>query len=84
MLKARGVNDGFKGKTVAISGSGNVAQYTVEKVNQLGGKCVTLSDSSGFIHDPDGIVGEKFDYFLELKQVRRGRIKEYAEKYNVE
>ena len=82
MLKARGTD--FKNKICTVSGSGNVAQYTVEKINQLGGKCVTLSDSAGFIYDPDGITGEKFDYFLELKQVRRGRIKEYAEKYNVD
>ena len=82
MLKARGTD--FKGKVVAVSGSGNVAQYTVEKVNQLGGKCVTLSDSNGTIYDPDGISGEKFDFFLDLKQNRRGRIKEYAEKFNVD
>ena len=82
MLKARGTD--FKGKVIAVSGSGNVAQYTVEKVNQLGGKCVTLSDSNGTIYDPDGISGEKFDFFLDLKQNRRGRIKEYAEKFNVD
>ncbi|MHA2226667.1 MAG: NADP-specific glutamate dehydrogenase [Candidatus Hodarchaeales archaeon] len=83
MLKDRGTD--FKDKIVTVSGSGNVSQYTVEKVNQLGGKCVTLSDSNGFIYDPDGITfGEKFDYFMELKQVRRGRIKEYAEKFNVD
>ncbi|MHA1994628.1 MAG: NADP-specific glutamate dehydrogenase [Candidatus Hodarchaeales archaeon] len=82
MLKARGTD--FKDKIVTVSGSGNVAQYTVEKVNQLGGKCVTLSDSNGTIYDPDGITGEKFDFFLELKQIRRGRIKEYAEKFNVD
>jgi glutamate dehydrogenase (NADP+) len=82
MLKVRG--EDFKGKVVTVSGSGNVAQYTTEKVNQLGGKVVTLSDSKGYIYDPDGVSGEKFDYFLELKQVRRGRIKEYAEKYNVD
>ncbi|MHA1303634.1 MAG: NADP-specific glutamate dehydrogenase [Candidatus Heimdallarchaeaceae archaeon] len=82
MLKTR--NEDFKGKTVAISGSGNVAQYATEKVNQLGGKVVTLSDSSGFIYDPDGVTGKKFEFFLELKQVRRGRIKEYAEEFNVE
>ena len=82
MLKARGTD--FKDKIVAVSGSGNVAQYTVEKVNQLGGKVVTLSDSSGSIYDPNGISGEKFDFFLELKQIRRGRIKEYAEKFNVD
>ncbi len=82
MLKDRGTD--FKGKIVAVSGSGNVSQYTTEKVNQLGGIVVTLSDSNGFIYDPDGVSGEKFDYFLELKQVRRGRIKEYAEKFNVD
>ncbi len=82
MLKTRGTD--FKDKIVAVSGSGNVAQYTVEKVNQLGGKVVTLSDSSGSIYDPNGISGEKFDFFLELKQIRRGRIKEYAEKFNVD
>ena len=82
MLKVLGEN--FKGKVVTVSGSGNVAQYTTEKVNQLGGKVVTLSDSKGYIYDPDGVSGEKFNFFLELKQVRRGRIKEYAEKYNVD
>jgi glutamate dehydrogenase (NADP+) len=73
--------DGMHGKTVAISGSGNVASYAVEKVNHLGGKVVTLSDSSGFIHDPDGINAEKLDYVLDLKNVQRGRISEYAEKF---
>lgn len=82
MLKDRGTD--FKGKIVTVSGSGNVSQYTTEKVNQLGGKVVTLSDSGGYIYDPDGVSGEKFDYFLELKQKRRGRITEYAEKYNVD
>ncbi|UCG89806.1 MAG: NADP-specific glutamate dehydrogenase [Candidatus Heimdallarchaeota archaeon] len=83
MLKDRGLD--LKDKVCAVSGSGNVSQYTTEKVNQLGGKVVTLSDSNGFIYDPDGVnFGEKFDYFLELKQVRRGRIKEYAEKFNVD
>ncbi len=82
MLKVRG--EDIKGKVATVSGAGNVAQYTTEKVNQLGGKVVTLSDSKGYIYDPDGVSGEKFDYFLELKQVRRGRIKEYAEKYNVD
>jgi glutamate dehydrogenase/leucine dehydrogenase len=82
MLKDRGTD--FKGKIVTVSGSGNVSQYTTEKVNQLGGTVVTLSDSNGFIYDPEGVSGEKFDFFLELKQVRRGRIKEYAEKYNVD
>jgi glutamate dehydrogenase/leucine dehydrogenase len=79
MLKTRG--ESFEGKTVAVSGSGNVAQYSVEKVNQLGGKVVTLSDSSGSIHDPDGIDAEKLAYVMELKNVYRGRIKEYADKY---
>ncbi len=83
MLKVRG--EDIKGKICTVSGSGNVAQYTVEKVNQLGGKCVTLSDSNGSIYDPDGITfGKKFDFFLDLKQVRRGRIKEYAEEFGVE
>jgi glutamate dehydrogenase (NADP+) len=82
MLKTR--NDSLEGKTCLVSGSGNVAQYTVEKVNQLGGKCVTLSDSSGFIYDPDGIDEEKLAYVMELKNVKRGRIKEYGEKFGVE
>jgi len=83
MLKVK--NEVIKGKICTVSGSGNVAQYTVQKVNQLGGKVVTLSDSSGSIYDPDGITpGEKYDFFLDLKQVRRGRIKEYAEKFNCE
>jgi len=82
MLKARGTD--LKGKTVTISGSGNVAQYATQKVNQFGGKVVTLSDSSGCIHDPDGISGEKWEYVMELKNVRRGRISEYAEKFGVD
>ena len=82
MMKTRG--ETFEGKTVVISGSGNVAQYATEKVTQLGGKVVTLSDSSGFIYDPDGIDAEKLAYVMDLKNVRRGRIKEYAEKYGVE
>ncbi|MHA1731491.1 MAG: NADP-specific glutamate dehydrogenase [Promethearchaeota archaeon] len=82
ILKVRG--EDFKGKKVAISGSGNVAQYATEKVNQLGGKVVTLSDSNGYIHDPDGIEGKKFQFLLDLKQVRRGRIKEYADEFNVD
>jgi glutamate dehydrogenase (NADP+) len=81
MLKTQG--DSLEGKTYLVSGSGNVAQYTVEKVNQLGGKCITLSDSGGFIHDPDGIDDEKLAFVMELKNVKRGRIKEYAEKYGV-
>ena len=80
MLTRKG--DGFDGKTVCVSGSGNVATYAVEKVNHLGGKVVTLSDSSGFVHDPEGIDTEKLEYLIDLKQVRRGRIKEYADEYN--
>ena len=79
MLEYRG--DGVHGKTVSVSGSGNVASYAVEKVNHLGGKVITLSDSSGYIHDPDGITAEKLDYVLDLKNVRRGRIGEYADKF---
>ncbi len=79
MLEYKG--DGMHGKTVAISGSGNVAIYAVEKVNHLGGKVVTLSDSSGFIHDPDGITTEKLDFVMALKNVRRGRISEYVDKF---
>ncbi|HDK27332.1 MAG TPA: NADP-specific glutamate dehydrogenase [Candidatus Atribacteria bacterium] len=81
MLKTR--KESIKGKTVAVSGSGNVAQYTVEKVIQLGGKVVTLSDSTGMIYDPDGIDEKKLAYVKELKNVKRGRIKEYAENFNV-
>jgi len=79
MLKTR--NESFKGKVALVSGSGNVAQYTVEKLNQLGAKAVTLSDSSGFIHDPDGVSPEKLAFVMDLKEVRRGRIKEYADKF---
>jgi glutamate dehydrogenase (NADP+) len=79
MLKTRG--DSVKGKLCVVSGSGNVAQFTVEKINQMGGKVVTLSDSNGFIHDPDGISPEKLAWVKELKNVRRGRIREYAEKF---
>ncbi len=75
------VDDSIDGKTVSISGSGNVATYAVEKVNHLGGKAVTLSDSSGFIHDPDGIDADKLAYVIDLKQARRGRISEYADTY---
>jgi len=82
MLKTRG--DSFEGKVCTISGSGNVAQYTVEKLNQLGAKAVSLSDSNGTIYDPDGIDDEKLAFVLDLKNVRRGRIKEYAEKFSVE
>ena len=79
MLATKG--DGIKGKVCAVSGSGNVAQYTVEKINQLGGKCVTLSDSGGTIYDPAGIDAEKLGYVMELKNVKRGRIKEYVSKF---
>ncbi|MFH1004009.1 MAG: NADP-specific glutamate dehydrogenase [Bacteroidota bacterium] len=76
--------DSFKGKTVTVSGSGNVAQYAIEKVNQLGGKCVTASDSDGYIYDKDGINAEKLAFIMELKNKKRGRIKEYADKFKVE
>jgi glutamate dehydrogenase (NADP+) len=80
MLKTRNID--VKGKVCTVSGSGNVAQYTVEKLIELGAKVVTLSDSNGYIYDPDGIDSEKLKYVMELKEVYRGRIKEYAEKYN--
>ena len=80
MLKTRG--ESLEGKVCAVSGSGNVAQYTVEKLILLGAKPVTLSDSNGYIHDPDGISEQKLQFVMELKNVRRGRIKEYADKYN--
>ena len=79
MLKTKGMD--LKGKTVLISGSGNVAQYTAEKVLQLGGKVLTMSDSDGYVYDPDGIDREKLDYIMELKNLYRGRIREYAEQY---
>jgi glutamate dehydrogenase (NADP+) len=82
MLAARG--DSFEGKTVAISGSGNVAQFACEKATQLGAKVVTLSDSSGYIYDKDGINAEKLAFIMELKNVKRGRVKEYAEHFNCE
>ena len=81
MLQTRGID--LKGKTVLVSGSGNVAQYTIEKLLQLGAKPLTCSDSDGYIYDPDGIDEEKLAYIMELKHVERGRIKEYAEKYGV-
>ncbi len=74
-------HDTIEGKACTVSGSGNVAQYTVEKINQLGGKCVSLSDSGGTVYDPAGIDDEKLAFVMELKNVRRGRIKEYAEKF---
>lgn len=76
MLKTR--NDSLEGKICLVSGSGNVSQYTVEKLLDLGAKVVTLSDSNGFIYDPDGIDREKLHWVMELKNVRRGRIREYA------
>ena len=79
MLATRGKT--FEGQTVCISGSGNVAQYAAEKAMQLGAKVVTLSDSNGSIYDPDGLDEEKLKFVLDLKNVRRGRIKEYAAKY---
>lgn len=82
MLKTNG--DSFEGKVCTVSGSGNVAQYTVEKLNQLGAKVFSLSDSGGTIYDPDGINDEKLAFVLDLKNVQRGRINEYAERYGVE
>ncbi|GGK56830.1 NADP-specific glutamate dehydrogenase [Rufibacter glacialis] len=82
MLATRG--ETLEGKTVAISGSGNVAQFTVERCLQAGAKVVTLSDSSGFIYDPQGICVERLAYVMELKNEKRGRIKEYAEKFGCE
>ncbi|PKP03061.1 MAG: NADP-specific glutamate dehydrogenase [Bacteroidetes bacterium HGW-Bacteroidetes-6] len=82
MLKTRG--ESFKGKTVVVSGSGNVAQYATEKATQLGGKVVTMSDSAGFIYDPAGIDAEKLAFVMHLKNVKRGRISEYAQKYGCE
>ena len=79
MLRTRGTD--LQGKTVLISGSGNVAQYTAEKVLELGGKVLTMSDSDGFVYDPDGIDRAKLDYIMELKNLYRGRIREYAEEY---
>ena len=79
MLATRGAD--FAGKTAVVSGSGNVAQYTVEKLNELGAKVVALSDSNGFIHDPDGICPDKLAFVKDLKNVRRGRIAEYAAKF---
>ncbi len=80
MLATKG--DSFKGKTVVVSGSGNVAQYATQKATELGGKVVTMSDSNGYIYDPAGIDAEKLAFVMELKNVKRGRISEYATKYN--
>jgi len=82
MLRNKG--EGIEGKTCIVSGSGNVAQHTVEKLTEMGGKVLTMSDSSGFIHDPDGIDHEKLAWIMELKNVRRGRIGEYAEEFGCE
>ncbi|MCX6267916.1 MAG: NADP-specific glutamate dehydrogenase [Bacteroidetes bacterium] len=79
MLKTRGLD--FKGKIVTVSGSGNVAQYATQKVTLLGGKVVTLSDSEGYIYDPKGIDADKLAFVMHLKNVKRGRIKEYCDKY---
>ena len=79
MLKTKGTD--LKGKTCLISGSGNVAQYTAEKVLEMGGKVLTMSDSDGYIYDQDGIDREKLDYIMELKNLYRGLIREYADKY---
>ena len=79
MLKTRGID--LAGKTVLVSGAGNVAQYTIEKLIRLGAKPLTCSDSDGFVYDPDGIDADKLAYIMELKNIERGRIKEYAEEY---
>ena len=82
MLKTR--SQDLNGKIAVVSGSGNVSQYAVEKLIQMGAKVVTMSDSTGFVYDPEGFDEEKLAYVLELKNIRRGRIKEYADKYKVE
>jgi glutamate dehydrogenase (NADP+) len=82
MLATRGQN--FSGKTVVVSGSGNVAQYAIEKATELGAKVVTASDSSGYIYDAAGIDKDKLAFLMELKNVKRGRIKDYADKYGCE
>jgi len=82
MLKTKGQS--FAGKTVTVSGSGNVAQYAIEKVNQLGGKVVTISDSDGTIVDKEGIAGDKWQFLMDLKNNRRGRVEEYAKKFHTE
>ena len=82
MLEVKG--DSFNGKTVSISGSGNVAQYACEKATELGAKVVTLSDSSGYIYDSNGVDDEKLAFVMDLKNVRRGRIKEYADQFGCE
>ncbi len=82
MLAARG--DDIAGKTAVVSGSGNVALYTMEKLDQLGARAITASDSDGFVHDPAGITGEKLEWLIDLKERRRGRVKEYADHYGVD
>ena len=82
MLKTK--KDSFDGKTVVISGSGNVAQYAAEKVIELGGKVVSMSDSSGSVYDKDGINKEKLEFIMHLKNVKRGRINEYSDKFGAE
>jgi glutamate dehydrogenase/leucine dehydrogenase len=82
MLKTRGLS--FQGRKVAVSGSGNVSQYAIQKVNELGGKVVTMSDSNGTVHDPHGIDGERWEFLMDLKNVKRGRIKEYATAFKCE
>ena len=82
MLKHRG--DGFEGKTCVVSGSGNVAQYTIEKINQLGGKVVSCSDSGGTVYDKDGIDMERLEFLKDLKNNRRGRVSEYAQEFGAE
>jgi glutamate dehydrogenase (NADP+) len=82
MLKTR--NQSIKGKLVAVSGSGNVTQYAIQKVNELGGKVVTVSDSNGTVYDKNGIDDAKWQYLMELKNIRRGRIKEYADQFKCE
>jgi len=82
MLRTK--KDSLKGKIATVSGSGNVAQYTIQKLTQLGGKAVTMSDSNGTIYDPEGIDEEKLAWIMELKNIRRGRIREYAEKFGCE
>ena len=82
MLELKG--DSFNGKTVAISGSGNVAQYACEKATELGAKVVTLSDSSGYVYDSEGVSPDKLSFIMDLKNVKRGRIKEYADKFGCE
>ena len=79
MLKHQG--DSIEGKTCIVSGSGNVAQFAAQKLMHLGGKVITLSDSSGFIHDPVGLNAEKLEYIIDLKTNRRGRISEFAEEF---